>query len=121
MGDSPFDDAGPGGGPPAYVDDEPTNALLSTMRVQELDRSGVIWLIVAIVGFFLGLMVITGPLVWWQTSRLSNRFRTAGLSPSGPTSVAHVLGILTTILGVLSLFFFAAVLFLGLGALIALG
>lgn len=68
-----------------------------------LDENATTWLIVAVAGFFVGVMFVTGPIAWYQASRLSESYRAQGLEPSQNANAARIIGMISTILGVIAL------------------
>jgi hypothetical protein len=72
--------------------------------VADLNSQSTTWLIVAIVGFWLGFGFVSGPLSWVMGGRLRQRYRELGLPPSSSASAAWGLGIATTALYLMGIF-----------------
>lgn len=56
------------------------------------------WILIGIVGFFLGFGIISGPLTWKKGSDLREAYRRNQLEPSPEANVAYYTGILSTML-----------------------
>lgn len=69
----------------------------------QLDSDATLWLIVAAAGFFVGTMFITGPLAWYQANKLGDAYRALGMEPSSNANAARVIGMVSTIVGVIVL------------------
>jgi ABC-type multidrug transport system permease subunit len=72
-------------------------------RIRDLNDQSTTWLIVAIVGFWLGFGFITGPLAWIKGGRLRAEYRSVGMPPSGSATGAWIIGIVCTALTALVL------------------
>ena len=79
-------------------------------RVKELNDQSVTWLIVSIVGFWLGFGFVTGPLSWLKANAIRRNYRTMGMQPSGTSTGAMIVGMVSTfmyvalVLGVIMMF-----------------
>lgn len=73
------------------------------------------WIIVAAVGWFFGLMWVTGPIAWYQSKQIANQYAQLGAQPPNQVNVLRLIGMITTILVIVA--FAAACVFgvLGLG------
>lgn len=78
-------------------------------RVKELNDQSTTWLIVALVGFWLGFGFITGPLCWIKAGRIRDNYRQMGMAPSGAATGAWVIGIVTSILLIMGIMAVVAV------------
>lgn len=83
-------------------------------RVKMLADKSNQWLLVGLIGFWLGFSFITGPLAWLGGSRVRQEYRQLGMQPSGTATAAWVIGIVSTgltvlaVLLVISMFLFVA-------------
>ncbi len=89
-------------------------------RIKELNDQSMTWLIVAIAGFVTGFGFITGPLAWIKAGRVRANYRQMGMAPDGGATAAWIIGMVTTIMYLLSIFAVAAM-FLFLGAIFTAG
>jgi hypothetical protein len=71
--------------------------------VNELNSQSTTWLIVAVVGFWFGLGIVSGPLAWIYGGKLRQKFRALGMPPSSSASAAWGIGIATTVLYVFAI------------------
>ena len=69
---------------------------------EQLEKHGLLWLLVGAIGFFVGQGYVTGPLAWYFGSRLKKRCAAARVHPA-PTviEVAYIVGIVSTVINVL--------------------
>ncbi|HVH99393.1 MAG TPA: hypothetical protein VM869_11795 [Enhygromyxa sp.] len=88
-------------------------------ELSTLEDNGQLWLMVAAAGFFFGFGWITGPLAWYQGSKLRRQYRALGHHPGTSVNWARGLGIATTVIyyGGMALLFSALAIGLGLLAL----
>lgn len=70
-------------------------------RVKELNDQSNTWLIVAIAGFWLGFGFVTGPLAWMKASGIRNNYRSMGMQPSGTSTAAYIIGLVSTLVYVM--------------------
>lgn len=70
-------------------------------EITRLESDSQLWLIVAVAGFFVGTMIITGPLSWYQGNKLCERYRALGAAPSQNANAARIIGMITTIFSAL--------------------
>ena len=85
-------------------------------RVRELNDQSNTWLIVSIVGFWLGFGFITGPLSWIKAGRIKSEYRSLGVAASGAATGAYIIGIVCTALYGLVLLSVISCVFLFAGA-----
>lgn len=62
-----------------------------------LEREGLTWLLVVVVGFFLGLGWVTGPLGWHSGRKLRRRAAELAVLTPDVVRFAHISGVVTTI------------------------
>lgn len=79
-------------------------------RVKELNDQSTTWLIVAIAGFWFGFGFVTGPLAWLKANSIRQNYRSMGLQPSGTSTAAKIIGMVSALLyvaifGMVVLFF----------------
>lgn len=67
-------------------------------RLHSLGEASTTWLIVAIAGFWLGFGFITGPLVWVKAKAVREGYRALGVEPSGSSTAAYVIGLISSLL-----------------------
>lgn len=72
-------------------------------RVKELNDASNTWLIVSIVGFWLGFGFVTGPLSWMKANGIRSKYRSMGMDPSGASTGAMIIGMVTTLVYVLTI------------------
>lgn len=65
-------------------------------RVKELNDQSNTWLIVSIIGFWVGVGMITGPLCWIKGGRIRANYRSMGMQPSGAATGAWIIGMVAT-------------------------
>lgn len=63
------------------------------------------WILIGIVGFFLGFGIISGPLTWKKGADIRNAYLRNQLQPSAEANVAYYTGVLSTMLVGVSLVF----------------
>ncbi len=71
-------------------------------RVKELNDQSNTWLIVAIVGFWLGFGFVTGPLSWMKANGIRRNYRSMGMQPSGSSTGAMIVGMISTLVYVMA-------------------
>ncbi|MEM6296882.1 MAG: hypothetical protein AAGA54_36800 [Myxococcota bacterium] len=67
-------------------------------RVKELNDQSNTWLIVSIVGFWVGVGFITGPLSWLKANAIRRNYRTMGMQPSGTSTAAMIIGMVSSLI-----------------------
>lgn len=72
-------------------------------RVKELNDQSNTWLIVAIVGFWLSLGFVTGPLAWMKANGIRRNYRAMGMQPSGTSTAAMIVGMVSTLVYVMAI------------------
>ena len=87
----PYGNAGPQGAPYGAYDQ-------TQIELKRLKEQSMIWLVVAIVGFWFGAGIITGPLSWVFGSRLRSQYRSIGHQPSGAATGAWLIGMITSLM-----------------------
>jgi hypothetical protein len=80
--------------------------------LRELKAEANSWILIGIVGFFLGFGIVSGPLTWRKGSELRDAYERYDLEPAPEANVAYYTGILSTMLVGLSLAFLFLMLFL---------
>lgn len=90
-------------------------------RAAQLAESARNWLIVCAIGWFVGFMWITGPLAWYQAGQLARDFHTMGLPPPSEVTNLRLLGIITTVVVLVGLFFLLVVFAALLGGVFVFG
>lgn len=87
---------GQGVAPPhMYV---PTAMPTINSELRSLEDSSQLWLLVAAAGFWFGFGWITGPLAWYQGSRIRSQYRALGHHPCSSANWARGLGIASTLI-----------------------
>jgi hypothetical protein len=71
-------------------------------RVAKLESDANTWLLVGIIGFWVGMSWVSGPLAWVMAGRVRSQYLALGLAPSSTATAAWVIGIISTILTVLT-------------------
>ncbi len=71
-------------------------------RVKELNDQSNTWLIVSIVGFWLGVGFVTGPLSWMKANSVRRNYRSMGMQPSGASTGAMIIGMVSTLVYVMA-------------------
>ncbi len=71
-------------------------------RIKELGDQSNTWLIVAIVGFWLGVGFVTGPLSWMKANGVRRNYRSMGMQPSGASTGAMIIGMVSTLVYVMA-------------------
>ena len=66
-------------------------------RVKELGDQSNTWLIVSIVGFWLGFGFVTGPLSWMKANSIRRNYRSMGMQPSGTSTAAMIIGMVSSL------------------------
>ena len=64
----------------------------------KIDSDGQTWLVVGIVGWFIGAVFITGPLAWYMGTQLQQRCEQMGVEPPSNVKYAKMVGMISTIL-----------------------
>lgn len=88
-------------------------------RVKELNDQSNTWLIVAIAGFWLGFGFITGPLSWIKASGIRRNYRSMGVQPSGTSTAAYLVGMISSLVYVVAVLAVVGFFFLFAGAVAA--
>lgn len=70
-------------------------------RIKELNDQSNTWLIVAIIGFWLGFGFATGPLSWIKANGVRSNYRAMGMQPSGASTAAMIIGMVSTLVYVM--------------------
>ena len=81
-------------------------------RLASLDNESNTWLIVALVGFFVGFGWITGPLAWIKGGRLKQQYLQLGAPIKSSATGAWIVGLISTILTVMSVVAFVFIVLL---------
>lgn len=81
-------------------------------RIAALDSESSTWLVVALVGFCTGFGWITGPLAWIKGGRLKQQYVQLGAPINSSATGAWIVGLVSTILTVMSIVAFAFILLL---------
>jgi hypothetical protein len=68
------------------------------LELRKLEDDSQLWLLVAAAGFWFGFGWITGPLAWYQGSKIRRQYRTLGHHPCTSANWAYGLGIVTTLI-----------------------
>jgi hypothetical protein len=103
---------GQGAAPPhIYV---PT-AMNGQTELRSLEDNAQLWLLVVAAGFWFGFGWITGPLAWYQGSKIRSQYRAHGHHPCASANWAWGLGIAST------LFYWGTILMVTVGLAIAFG
>lgn len=71
---------------------------MSNPELTKIESDGQTWLIVACVGWFFGVVFITGPLAWYMGSQLEQRCEAMGAPVPSNVKNAKVVGMISTIL-----------------------
>jgi hypothetical protein len=70
---------------------------------EQLEKDGLLWLLVGAIGFFFGFGWLTGPLGWYFGRQLKKRCDAAVVHPAPDViQAAYIVGIVTTALTVLA-------------------
>jgi len=85
-------------------------------RVKELNDQSNTWLIVSIVGFWLGFGFVTGPLSWIKANGIRRNYRSMGMQPSGASTGAMIIGMVSSLVYVVAVMAVVGFLFLFAGA-----
>ncbi len=83
------------GPPPGYG--QPMGYDPRLARAAQLAESARNWLIICAIGWFVGFVMITGPLAWYQATEIGKEFGTLGLEPPSDVRNLRLLGIISTI------------------------
>ena len=67
-------------------------------ELRTLEDNSQLWLLVAAAGFWFGFGWITGPLAWYQGSKIRSQYRALGHHPCTSANWAWGLGIATTLI-----------------------
>lgn len=67
-------------------------------EIDKIDKDGQTWLIVAIAGWFFGVMWATGPLAWYMAGGLRKRAEELGAEEPSNVKYARIAGMVSTIL-----------------------
>lgn len=81
-------------------------------RIAALDSESSTWLVVALVGFCTGFGWITGPLAWIKGGRLKQQYVQLGAPINSSATGAWIVGLISTILTVMSIVAFVFMLLL---------
>lgn len=91
-----------GAPPPGYGAPPPGYGMpMADPRIKELNDQSNTWLIVSIVGFWLGFGFITGPLSWIKANGVRANYRSMGMQPSGASTGAMIIGMVSTLVYVM--------------------
>ncbi len=71
-------------------------------RVKELNDQSNTWLIVSIIGFWLGFGFVTGPLSWIKANGIRRNYRSMGMQPSGSSTAAMIIGMVSSLVYVMA-------------------
>ncbi len=85
----------PGYGPQGYG--PPPGYDPRVARAAQLAESARNWLIICAIGWFVGFVMITGPLAWYQANQIGQEFGTLGMEPPSDVKNLRLLGIISTI------------------------
>jgi|GEM_PF-1775900 len=103
----------PGYGPPPQGYGPPMQPGAQTdPRVAALDSESNTWLIVALVGFCTGFGWITGPLAWIKGGKLKQQYVQMGLPINSSATGAWIVGLVSTVLMLMSIVAFVFMLLL---------
>lgn len=72
-------------------------------RIKELNDQSNTWLIVAIIGFWVGVGFVTGPLCWMKANGVRSNYRAMGMQPSGASTAAMIIGMVSTLVYVMAM------------------
>ena len=94
-----------GYGPPPGSYGPPPGAYGAPMadpRIKELNDQSNTWLIVAIIGFWVGVGFVTGPLSWIKANGIRSNYRSMGMQPSGASTAAMIIGMVSSLVYVMA-------------------
>lgn len=104
---------GQGAAPPHPY--QPPPAMHQPSELSNLEDDAQLWLLVAAGGFWIGMGWITGPLAWYFAGRIRAKYRELGHHPGSSTNWAYGLGIASTLIYYVSIFFVMMALFMVVG------
>ncbi len=118
-GQAPYGQPPPGayGHPPPGAYGQP----MTDPRIKELNDQSPTWLLISIIGFWLGVGFISGPLAWIKGSRLRANYRSMGMAPAGNATGAWIIGMVSTALYAITVLAVVGMLTLFAGAIAASG
>jgi hypothetical protein len=84
-------------------------------ELQDLEDNSQLWLLVVAAGFWFGFGWITGPLGWYQGSKIRSQYRALGHHPCTSANWAWGLGIASTVI------YYGTILMVTVGLMLAFG